>query len=186
VRLGVGLSNGVAAWGRGDLGPLEHILESTVGEKSAAHAARTAALAHTLAEPLTLSPQDVSDIVLAALVHPLGAAGKSVDTTCPADQGSASRALRLVASIPSAAGASDVLRHFDERWDGTGPLGLSGEQILLGARLLAAIEAFDRTSVAGLEPAIAEIRSGSGSAFDPVVAAEIIHLFRTNPALAAA
>ncbi len=186
LRLGLWLPQAISAWQRGDVAPFEQILEATLGESAMAHASRTAALAHTLAEPLSLSPGEVSDIVLAALVHPLGAGLQGRNKYSPEGPGSARRAAEMLDRIPAASGAAAVLRHFDERWDGGGPGGLSGEQVMLGGRILAAIDAFDRASEAGLEPALAEVRKGSGGAFDPVVAAELVHLFRPKPTVTAA
>ncbi len=68
-----------------------------------------------------------------------------------------------------------IIRHLRERYDGTGyPMGLQGDSIPLGARLLSVAEAFDaltserphrpsRTA----EEALAVIESESGSHFDP-------------------
>lgn len=186
LRLGLWLPHAIAAWRRGEVAPLEQMLEATIGESAAAHAARTAALAHTLAEPLILGDNEVRDLVLAALIHPLGAALSGIEVTCPPARGSAARATRMLERIPEAVGAANVLRDFEERWDGAGPRGVSGENLLIGSRILTVIEAFDRASEAGLDAALAEVRQGSGGAFDPVVAGELVYLFRARTPLAAA
>ncbi|HMO04847.1 MAG TPA: diguanylate cyclase [Kiritimatiellia bacterium] len=72
--------------------------------------------------------------------------------------------------------AALVLSHH-ERWDGRGyPQGLSGEEISLGARIFAVIDAYDamRSSrvykhSVSMEKAVAEIRDKSGSQFDPAI-----------------
>lgn len=186
LRLGLWLPHAIAAWRRGEVAPLEQMLEATIGESAAAHAARTAALAHTLAEPLILGEDEVKDLVLAALIHPLGATLAGEKVTCPPARGSAERATRMLERIPVAAGAADVLRDFEERWDGAGPRGVAGENLLIGSRILAVIEAFDRASEAGLDAALAEVRAGSGGPFDPVVAGELVYLFRARTPIAAA
>ncbi|MEZ5402489.1 MAG: diguanylate cyclase [Bryobacteraceae bacterium] len=64
-----------------------------------------------------------------------------------------------------------------ERWDGTGyPLGLRGEEIPLGARILAAVDTYDaliseRSYRAAMSPseAMRRIVEQTGSAFDPAV-----------------
>ena len=104
---------------------------------------------------------------------------------CPPSHDAALRAAELLDHMAITRGAAEVLRHFGERWDGRGPFGLSGEQLVLGGRIFAAIEAFDTASEAGLDAAIREMRDGAGKAFDPVVTSELIHLFRTRPAIAA-
>ena len=71
------------------------------------------------------------------------------------------------------------MRHHHERWDGTGyPDGLSGEEIPLGARIIAVADAFDamtsdrayRRAMSEAQ-ALAEVRRQSGSQFDPEVVA---------------
>jgi diguanylate cyclase (GGDEF)-like protein len=74
-----------------------------------------------------------------------------------------------------------VIRHHHERWDGLGyPDGLRGEEIPLGARMIAICDAFqamlcDRPyrQARSLADARAEIARGGGSQFDPALA----HLF---------
>lgn len=185
LRIGLWLPAAIGAWRGGEVAPLEHLVEAVAGEAASAHASRTAALAYTLAEPLTLSADEVNDLVLAALVHPLGAVLAGREASCPPSHEAALRAADMLEQVAIARGAAEVLRHFGERWDGRGPGGLSGEQLVLGGRIFAAIEAFDTASEAGLEAALREMRDGAGNAFDPVVTSELIHLFRTRPALAA-
>jgi HD-GYP domain-containing protein (c-di-GMP phosphodiesterase class II) len=86
---------------------------------------------------------------------------------------------RLEAYRPSI----DTIRHHHERWDGTGyPDGLKGERIPLGARIIAVADAFDamtsdRVYRAALstDEALAELRKGRGTQFDP----QIVDLFET-------
>jgi diguanylate cyclase (GGDEF)-like protein/putative nucleotidyltransferase with HDIG domain len=70
-----------------------------------------------------------------------------------------------------------IVRHHHEKWNGSGyPDGLKGEQIPIGARILAAIDCLDalasdrqyRRSI-GLENAMRYVRSESGKSFDPKV-----------------
>ena len=83
--------------------------------------------------------------------------------------------LDLTAPILPAARFVDVIRHHHERFDGSGyPGGLRGEEIPVGARLLAIIDAWfsltkDRPYRAGLTPAAAmrELQEHAGSQFDP-------------------
>ncbi len=74
--------------------------------------------------------------------------------------------------------ALDVVRHHHERWDGAGyPDGLAGDEIPLGARIVAIADTFDAMTTARPyraartpEQAIAEIRSEAGRQFDPALA----------------
>jgi HD-GYP domain-containing protein (c-di-GMP phosphodiesterase class II) len=71
----------------------------------------------------------------------------------------------------------DTIRYHHERWDGTGyPDGLKGEQIPLGARIIAVADAFDamtsdRVYRAALpvDVAFAELAKGRGTQFDPQI-----------------
>ena len=74
--------------------------------------------------------------------------------------------------------AYDMARSHHERWDGTGyPDGLAGETIPLAARICAVADVFDaltsgriyRPEAYPVEQALAEIRDGAESRFDPRV-----------------
>jgi len=75
-----------------------------------------------------------------------------------------------------------------ERYDGNGyPYGLHGEDIPIEGRLVAVADAFDamtsnRPYRKGMSPdaAIAEIESGSGTQFDPVIAAAMVRCYRAG------
>ena len=70
-----------------------------------------------------------------------------------------------------------LVRGHHEKWDGSGyPDGLAGEQIPLGARILAAVDTLDALAsdrqyrrAMPLEQAIAIVRAESGKSFDPKV-----------------
>ena len=78
-------------------------------------------------------------------------------------------------TIPSFRAASRAVRHHHERWDGGGyPDGLAGEDIPIGARVIAVCDAYEAmTSTRPYRPALAEaearerIVAGTGSQFDP-------------------
>ena len=72
--------------------------------------------------------------------------------------------------------AGEIARYHHEKWDGTGYLGLAGEEIPLSGRLVAVADVFD--SLTHIRPykeampqqeAIAEVYRCSGSHFDPAV-----------------
>jgi response regulator RpfG family c-di-GMP phosphodiesterase len=83
----------------------------------------------------------------------------------------------LMERIPFLRGAVPIVYHHHERWDGSGyPLGLKGEEIPLGARIFAVVDAFDAmtsdrpySKAISFEAAKAEIRRCAGSHFDPAV-----------------
>jgi diguanylate cyclase (GGDEF)-like protein len=84
---------------------------------------------------------------------------------------------RIVAAAPALATAAQLVRHSHERWDGAGyPDGLAGEDIPVGARIIAVCDAFDaitsdRPYRAGRTPAeaLAEVRRHAGTQFDPAI-----------------
>ncbi|MGH9645969.1 MAG: HD-GYP domain-containing protein, partial [Bryobacteraceae bacterium] len=79
-----------------------------------------------------------------------------------------------------------IVRSSHEKWDGTGyPAGLRGEQIPLGARILAAVDCLDAlVSTRGyrgaysLESAIEYMRAESGKSFDPKVVEILANYYR--------
>jgi HD-GYP domain-containing protein (c-di-GMP phosphodiesterase class II) len=84
---------------------------------------------------------------------------------------------RIIGAAPTLAAAAKLVRSTHERLDGSGyPDGLAGEQIPLGARIIAACDAF--TAMTAPRPyapqrsvpeAMAELRRCAGSQFDPAV-----------------
>jgi two-component system, cell cycle response regulator len=71
------------------------------------------------------------------------------------------------------------VRASHERWDGSGyPDGLRGEEIPLGARIIAICDSFDAMTHArpyrparSVSEALAELRHGAGRRFDPALVA---------------
>ena len=84
---------------------------------------------------------------------------------------------KVLSQITHFAGVAPVVGQHHERFDGSGyPRGLRGDQILLEARILAVVDAFDAmTSSRPYRPALSseialhELSSGIGSQFDPNV-----------------
>jgi len=82
---------------------------------------------------------------------------------------------RILASAPALVPVAKLVRSSHERWDGGGyPDGLSGEEIPLGARIIAICDAYEamvedrpwRTSKDS-DAALAELRHCAGTQFDP-------------------
>jgi HD-GYP domain-containing protein (c-di-GMP phosphodiesterase class II) len=80
---------------------------------------------------------------------------------------------------------ASIIRHHHERWDGTGyPDGLAGEEIPLGARVIAVADAYDAmttdrpySTAMSPERAVDEIRRGAGTQFDPMVVNAFLRAF---------
>jgi putative nucleotidyltransferase with HDIG domain len=84
---------------------------------------------------------------------------------------------KIVGQVKIFHGVVDIVRFHHERFNGKGyPDGLAGTNIPLGARIVAVADAFDamissrpyRTAYT-FEKALAEIKNGRGSQFDPVI-----------------
>lgn len=92
---------------------------------------------------------------------------------------------RILAAAPALDPVAQLVRASHERHDGTGyPDGLAGDEIPLGARIVALCDAFDamvtdRPYKDGMstEAAVAEIKRCSGTQFDPVVADAFLAVF---------
>jgi response regulator RpfG family c-di-GMP phosphodiesterase len=98
----------------------------------------------------------------------------------------------IAATVPRLRHAAEIILATHERYDGTGyPRGLLGEGIPIGARVIAAVDAFDSlTSARGgqdsvsIERANAELVRGAGSQFDPNVVAAWLRCVDRQPAIA--
>jgi len=91
---------------------------------------------------------------------------------------------RLLEKIPFLKGAVPIVYSHHERWDGTGyPQGLRGEEIPLGARIFAVVDAFDAMTfdrpysrAIPFEAAKTEIARCAGTHFDPAVVASFMRV----------
>lgn len=96
---------------------------------------------------------------------------------------------RMLRLAPSLRPVASLVRSSHERFDGHGyPDGLSGSEIPLRARVLAVCDAFDAMlsprayrGAMDEEDALAEIRAGSGTQFDPVVVEAFCAARRRSP-----
>jgi HD-GYP domain-containing protein (c-di-GMP phosphodiesterase class II) len=98
----------------------------------------------------------------------------------------------MLVRIPGLESVAKVVRHEHERWDGDGyPDGLRGDEIPLASRIIFACDAYhamtsDRPYRAALthEEALAELRAGAGSQFDPAVIDALLASLSRPPAAA--
>jgi HD-GYP domain-containing protein (c-di-GMP phosphodiesterase class II) len=99
----------------------------------------------------------------------------------------------IVHGVPNLQDVSDAVYSHHERWDGNGyPRGLKGEEIRLGGRIMAIVDAYsamilDRPYRKALteEQAVAELRKNAGSQFDPALVEPFIRLLESREAAAA-
>jgi HD-GYP domain-containing protein (c-di-GMP phosphodiesterase class II) len=98
---------------------------------------------------------------------------------------------RILAASPALAPVSRIVRATHERWDGQGyPDGLAGEDIPVGARIIAVCDAFvamisvrPHQEALGLDAALAEVRSCAGGQFDPAVVETFLAVVADQPEL---
>jgi two-component system, cell cycle response regulator len=84
---------------------------------------------------------------------------------------------RILSAAPALLPVAKIVRACHEHWDGSGyPDGVAGEEIPLGARIVAVCDAFDamithRTyrPARSVEEALTELRACAGTQFDPAV-----------------
>jgi putative two-component system response regulator len=156
-------------------------------EYTSGHSQRVAEIAAAIAMQMNL-PQNIIDHVhLAGLVHDIGKIGvrESVlnkpDRLTPEELQHARRhpeiGENILLPIGGDEGIQKVVRAHHERYDGTGyPDGLKGDEIPLGARILAVSDAYEAMtserpyrSPLSNEAARAELGRGKGTQFDPSV-----------------
>ena len=149
------------------------------------HSQDVSRYSRSIAEALGLPPSEVELIGRAALVHDIGKIGV-VDSILgkpgplnPMEQVAMMAHPRIGASIlermPDLAELVPIVRHHHERYDGRGyPDGLAGEQIPLGARILAVADAFEAMtsnrpyrSRRSVGRAVETLLAGRGTQFDP-------------------
>ena len=176
------LKRALPEWRAGRHQALQGMVAEFAGSAATEHAFRCAALGERLAEQLALSAEETAALALASIVHVLPAAFPESEDAEVSACGFGIIAISSAVAVLQRSAPADVVRiatEANERWDGSGRPGrLVGERISMGGRILATACHFDHASSSGLEPALTLIRSENGHALDPVVAAELIHLFR--------
>jgi putative nucleotidyltransferase with HDIG domain len=155
--------------------------------EASAHARRVSELASRIAHAMGLPAHDVATIGRGGLLHDLGKlAMPDALLRKPAPLTAEERAIirrhpalgaRLVAGLPFLHEAAAIVHDVQERPDGLGyPAGIRGRAVSIGARIVAAAEAYDtmiraRVFRDAISPADAllEMERCSGTQFDPEV-----------------
>jgi HD-GYP domain-containing protein (c-di-GMP phosphodiesterase class II) len=158
-------------------------------EGTAGHAERVAEIAGDIAREMRLKERTVRRIVTAARMHDLGKIGieESVlnkterlsDEDIAALRRHPEVGARVAAHLSLGKQEAEFIHFHHENFDGTGyPMGLAGQAIPQGARILAVAEAYDcmvfsERRQGRLSPgaALLELEQSQGSQFDPSVVA---------------
>ena len=151
------------------------------------HLDGTAALAKSVAHRLDLAPEQVDEVTRAAELHDVGKMAipeAILHKPRPLDEVEwhyirqhTVIGERILSAAPAMIPVARLVRASHERWDGKGyPDGLAGDEIPVGARIIAVCDAYDamtsqrayRSPVSDVA-AVAELRRAAGTQFDPEV-----------------
>lgn len=152
------------------------------------HAERVAFFAQRLAEKMGFAMEHQLSVRRAGLLHDAGKLAIDCLVLTKGDPLTAAElnmvrqhpvlAIEILRDSPFINGEAEAILHHHERFDGSGyPEGLSGEKIPMAARIISIAEAWDvmvhaqpwRTHPLTLDDAIAELKNGAGTQFDPVL-----------------
>ncbi|EAX47344.1 metal dependent phosphohydrolase [Thermosinus carboxydivorans Nor1] len=163
------------------------------------HSSQVSAIASAIGRQIGLSEQELFNVRIAALLHDIGKIGvpdqilnkpgRLDETERQTIEQHPVIGAKILAGIPALARVTDMVKHHHARWDGKGyPEALAGEEIPLGARIIAVADAYqamtsDRPYRSGMaaDVAMAELRRYAGSQFDPKLVAAFAEVWSECP-----
>ncbi len=140
-----------------------------------------------LGEQLKVSHEGMKQLEYASLLHDIGVIDVPYDVLAKRDQltpeefklirNHTAHSVALIKPVVFLKPVLPIILYHHERYDGTGyPSGLKKEQIPLGARIIALVDAFEAMvqgrpyrSAISVDEAIAEVTRHSGTQFDPKI-----------------
>ena len=164
----------------------------------AGHERRVAQLVCAVAEEMGLAPDRIEGLRIAALVHDigkisipaeiLGKPGKVTESEYNLIRSHPQTGYEILKDIRLPWPVADIVRQHHERMDGSGyPMGLSGDSILLEARIMAVADSIEAISAhrphrpaEGIEEALQEISRSKGTLYDAAVVDACLKIFREN------
>lgn len=157
------------------------------------HSKRVAALSRRVAERLQLPPEEILNIEIAAILEDIGTMGFPEKMLKKREDDMDSLEKALMSQHPSLGQdrlqhiqkmkpAGYLIRHHHERFDGRGyPDKLRGEQIPIGARIIAIADAYAGLIVPpefytgfSMDRALSQLEKDAGARFDPRLVQEFI------------
>lgn len=160
------------------------------------HSKRVSSICGQMGKHLNLSPSEIHKLKIAGAMHDIGKItideevlykkGKLTRREWIQVRNHAEAGYRILNSSDAFTKIADIVLQHHERWDGTGyPKGLKGEEILLSARVIAVVEAYDALTAFKTyrkqmtqDEAFSEILRCSGTQFDPEVVRVFIKFFK--------
>lgn len=160
------------------------------------HQASVALLASAIGAELNLDSKTVSNIELAARIHDVGKVripaeilarpGRLTESELAVVREHAQFGADILASCDFSEAIREMVHQHHERLNGSGyPRGLSGDQISLGARVIAVADVVDSMASArpyrqalGIDAALDEILSKRGDLYDPKVVDACVRVIR--------
>lgn len=151
------------------------------------HSVRVAGFAVAIAKSMSLDERETQNIEYAALLHDLGKIGISRSLLSKSDALTPEEyerirehpaiAARILESVPFLAGVLPAVRDHHERLDGQGyGAGVREAELSQAARILAVADSYDAMTAdrpyraaLQMETAVEELRSNSGTQFDPQI-----------------
>jgi len=154
------------------------------------HSLRVCKYTTAIAHQLGLRESEINELATAALLHGLDrfeGSLKGHNTERNAQESHADCESRLLKSIPELTNVADMIRSQRENFDGSGdPIGLGGEQIPLGSRIIRVADEYDlmlRPNAAASmlhDEAMKFLSQRSGKQFDPAIVDVISRLAPEN------
>jgi putative nucleotidyltransferase with HDIG domain len=168
------------------------------------HLRRVQAYALGVGKAMGLSPTEIQGLHAAALLHDIGKLAVPEHILTKPGKLSAEEFAKMkvhplvgaeiVEQMQFPYSVAPIVRAHHEKWDGSGyPLGLKGEEIPLGARILTVVDCLDALTsdreyrkAAPIDEAMAKIGADAGKAFDPGVIEVLQRIYRDLEQRAAA
>jgi HD-GYP domain-containing protein (c-di-GMP phosphodiesterase class II) len=207
AQLAVALQNARAMRSQEDLyfGTLRALAMALETKDPYAHGAteRIAGIVQALGAEIGMDAREAEALRVAAVLHDIGmeAAGEAVRSAdrplTLTERGLLTMhpviAADILREVPALKDVAPIVYHHHERFDGTGYVGgLAGEEIPLGSRVLALVDAYTAMTsprpwrrAMPLAEALEEIKRNAGTQFDPRVVDAFCSLALREPALVA-
>jgi|GEM_PF-339017 len=163
------------------------------------HSARVREFATDFARHLGLDQHAIKRLEFSSILHDIGKIGipegilnkkeRLTDEEWKIVRSHPVKGVEILGALPGFPDALKEIRHHHERWDGRGyPDGLKGENIPVGARLLALADSYDAMSFGRIyrdarsgDEIAHEIERCAGSQFDPELAPKFLEFLSTRP-----